>query len=121
MPDIPKNAKQPQDHVTKDEAAAAKAEATGENFNIEFNGEEYEILVKRMNTIGFMELLERVDDGAFYVMPRLVKKILGDEAWARFMKSNHDDELDDVSGDAVAEFFDKVNETSGNQQASSGS
>ena len=119
MPDVPKSAKQPQDH--KDKSAAQQDEATESNPVIEFNGESYEVLTKRVNTVGFMNMVKQAENGAFYLLPDLVQKMIGDEAWARFMEANYDPDLDDVSGDTLEEFFDAMNEASGNQPASSGS
>ena len=119
MPDVPKNAKQPQDH--KDKSTAQQDEATESNPVIEFNGESYEVLTKRVNTVGFMNMVKQAENGAFYLLPDLVQKMIGDEAWARFMEANYDPDIDDVSGDTLEAFFDAMNEASGNQPASSGS
>lgn len=119
MPEIPKNAKQPEDR--KDKSEGAKAEAVGENPIVPFNGVDYEIRVKHINTLGFMDLLERLDSGAFYAMPAVIKKMIGEEAWAKFLKTNRDPDLDDVPGDVLSEFFDAANAAAGNPEASPGS
>lgn len=119
MPEIPDTAKKPEDR--KDKSKAAKDEATGKNPVISFNGEDYEIRVEHVNTIGFMDLLDRLDQGAFYAMPAVIRKMIGDEAWARFVKSNLDPDLDDVPGSALEKFFDEANDAAGNSAASSDS
>lgn len=108
MTTAPKSAKQPEDH--KDKSEGAKSEATMENPVVEFNGETYEIRVAHVSTVGFMNMLERMSQGAFYVMPALVLKMIGEEAWARLVENNLDPELEDVSVDVLEEFFEAANE-----------
>ena len=119
MPDIPKNAKQPQDHQ-------AKAEATDQPFKIDWTypapteGDPdataettFEIDRDAGNDYEVMEWFAEIDDNPQY-MTFILRKLLGREEHSR-LKDTVRDEKGRVDPERMFEFFNTLNETLGNQ------
>ena len=141
MPDVPKNAKKPSDHVTKDEAKAAKDEALGKPIKIWWTypaptdedpdaTEEtsFEIDREVANDFEIMELStdmnDAVDDGddtlAAMLSVKMLRKLLSRGEFKR-LKATVTDEHGRVDPERMFEFFGRANEAMGNSVASPGS
>lgn len=116
MPDIPKNAKQPQDRKAKDEA-------TGEPFKIEWTypsdaegGTEtatFEIDREMANDYEVMEMYADLEDDDPVAIPRLLRKLLGREQHSR-LKETCRTESGRVDPERMMEFFEEMSEQLGN-------
>lgn len=141
MPEIPKNAKKPSDHVSKGEAAAAKAEALGEPIKVDWtyaapteNDPEatastvFEIDREVANDYEVIELYGDIDDAvedgddgaAALVATRLMRKLLGRPELKR-LKATVTNDAGRVDPERMMEFFHAANEAMGNSTASPGS
>lgn len=128
MPDVPKSAKKPQDRAPKKSTTeAAAAEATTEPIEIDFRGQHYTINPKVFTGRKFAQAAARLqgferandDFNAMMAIDELVQYALGGEQWTAFLAANHDPDIDDIDMETLAEFFDEINESVGNQPASS--
>lgn len=107
MPDIPKDAKKPQDRK-------AKAEATGEPLRVEYEGHEYVIDREAADNI---ELMEFVEDEKYL---SAIRGYLGREQWGVF-KDSVRDAAGRVPAEKFSEFSELIYAAMGNLNASSGS
>ena len=119
MPDIPKNAKKPSDHVTKDEAAAAKAEALGEPWDITVAGVDVSISREVSDDYEVLELIGEADDNPGR-MTKAFRMIVGESQYAEIKEACRNDR-GVVSSEAMMEAFAEMWEALGNSPASSGS
>lgn len=119
MPDIPKNAKKPSDHVTKDEAKAAKAEALGEPWDITVAGVDISIDRDVADDYEVLELIGEADENPGR-MTIAFRRIVGVEQYDRIKEACRN-ERGVVSSEAMMKAFQDMWEELGNSPASSGS
>lgn len=106
MPEIPEGAKVPTDHQR------AKAEAEDKSIAVEFEGERYVISPEVVNDVELLEDLADLEEKS-YLLPRVTRRMLGSEQWARFKDAARDD-AGRVPAEKLEELFDLLNDSMGN-------
>lgn len=119
MPDIPKNAKKPEDHK-------AKAEAKSEPFKIEWTYSSptaddpdatattvFEIDREAGNDFEILEWADEIEDNPQRGV-RIIRRLLGRDEYDRLKNLERDPETGRVDPERMFEFFDLLNETLGN-------
>lgn len=113
MPEIPENADQPQDRKSKKEAAAAAAaEANNGTAKVEYDGVEYAI-VPGFQDIEFLEDIDRLNRGIIVVIPGLLKRVIGDEAYAVMKDKYRDPATGRTPKEPLFELFYKIDASLG--------
>jgi len=112
--------KQPQDRKPK-AVDAAKAEATDAPLTLEFEGVTYIVDREAFNDVEVMENIGDMQQGQPYLLPIIVRSMLGDAQWQQFKKAARDPKTGRVSGEKLAELFSVLDDAAGNLDASPGS
>ena len=119
MPEIPKNATKPQDRVTKDEAAAAKAEAQGKPWEVTVAGVNVTIDRSVTDDYEVLELIGEADENPGR-MTIAFRRIVGVNQYNAIKEACRTD-AGIVSSEAMMNAFNEMWESLGNSPASSGS
>lgn len=114
MPNTPPSAKKPQDRLP---SKAARAEAEGRPVHVDFNGSTYTIDREHVDDVELMEKIAEMAEGASYLLPVVVHKMLGDEQWSAFKDANRND-AGRVPSSALESLFDALNSSLGESRAS---
>lgn len=109
---IPPNAKQPQDH----KKSAAQIEAENAVITVKHSGVTYKIERDSMDDVELMESLADLETNPL-LLGRIVRKIVGEEQWDKFLSANRNDKGRVPSG-KLGELFQSIDESVGKSKAS---
>lgn len=120
MTEIPKGAKKPSDHVTKDQAAAAKAEALGEPLAVNLHGIDMTVDRGVSDDYEVLELIGEADENPGK-MTKVFRIVLGVDQYDALKEAVRDEKTGRVSSETMLTLFNDMWEQMGNSPASSGS
>lgn len=113
MPNIPANAKAPQDHKP-----SAKDDVTGpQDVTVEYNGHEYFVPGDAFDDVEFLDAMVSAESGGDDLAAfRAARALLGNEIWDQFRK-NERGENGRVKTSDFMEFFKAVMEAAGRKNS----
>lgn len=114
---VPAGAKKPQDRQDK----AARAEATGQPLSFEHGGVTYTVEQSAATDVELMEDIGEMQDGAYYLLPRVCRRMLGAEQYTAWKESVRNPTTGVVDAEDLGELFSTMDALLGNYAASSGS
>lgn len=113
MPEIPESAAQPQDRKSKKDAVeAAVAEANDQAATVEYDGVEYAV-VPGFQDIEFLEDIDRLNRGNIVVIPGLLRRVIGDDAYAAIKDKYRDPATGRTPKEPLFELFYKIDASLG--------